>query len=651
MQDKKLKYLLIINSLFVVLLVITGSFLNSPLFWGFNYLAFTGIPVKIIFIISGLMIFIPQVRDFFLKTLEESKDLIKKKFAIPLLFIFFILFYFVFRVRIHFLGDGPMILRMLPQMDNVTDMIATNEPGSYTVAVFIQKIIRNIYGDSYTPELVFIFLSIAAGIIFIYVLYSYVDSIASSPSLKIIYFIILFFCSNVIFFLGYVETYQLVFLLMFVYMVLSVSYLNRKGNTVIYASIVFGVWLSCHYLAALFIPSFIVLLVFAFRRDFYSAVISLMLFFASFFLIFMLTGLSLDEMSGRFFEPGFSHWLSPFAEMPDGTVPAFSFYHLLDAVNSQLLALSAGLFTLIAFIAICFKRLSLRDPVTVFLGIMCLASVFFLLFFNSHIGLSRDWDVSALMSYPFLFFFIYLFNLYSDSKKNKKELLLVSYVSVWVTVIWLALNANIPAAELRNSNLADNRLWNNTRISLYYEELGTYSRNRLNYDKAIEYYRKGLEVNPDAERLAFNLSYVYRITKKFDEAEQVLNGFINKSADKHSIYFRLGLVQMDLQKFDDAIANFTNALKYSPYDADALGNIAGCYYHKKDFAKSIDYSKKIIDLYPEISKPYIGLGDCFLAMGDTSNAKLYYNIAKEKDRDMKLKNEIESRMKLINGLK
>jgi len=353
-------------------------------------------------------------------------------------------------------------------------------------------------------------------------------------------------------------------------------------------------------------------------------------------------------MTKRFFEPGFSHWLPLFNKTVDGTLPVFSFYHLLNVINSQIIASALGIAALAILIIVYFKKLNLKDSASLFLGVMCLASVFFILFFNSHLGLSRDWDVAALMSYPFLFLLLYLVNINFRPENVKKELFLISYVSVWQVMLWLFLNVNVSSAEMRNSNLADERLWNSSRRALYFEELGVYYRNKQDYGKAIEYYRKGYETDPGIERIAVNLSYMYQKTKKYDEAEQILMNYIDKSDNKHDIYFRLGIIELESGKFNGAILNFENALKIEPEDTDALGNIAGCYYMKKNYARSIEFSGKIVGLNPELPKPYLSLGDNYLAMGDTIKALTNYNYAKEKDKDSKLKNEIEFRLKSIN---
>jgi tetratricopeptide (TPR) repeat protein len=211
-------------------------------------------------------------------------------------------------------------------------------------------------------------------------------------------------------------------------------------------------------------------------------------------------------------------------------------------------------------------------------------------------------------------------------------------------MIWVFANTNTAAAERRNINLADERLWNKHRIALYYEELGAYYREKPDLNTSAEYYQKGLEIEPDRERLVTNLSYVYQKMKNYAGAENVLNDYINRGFKKRDIYFRLGIIQMEESKYKDAEENFQKILVGNPSDFEALGNISVCYYLQKNYSASIDFSKKLVGYYPENPKPYLSLGDAYLGAGDMTNALNNYNKAAELDNDKKYEIEINSRL-------
>lgn len=646
MPENKIRVFLIANAAFNVLLMLAGVFLGSPFNWGFNTLSFFSTTAIIFFAVTGVVIFIPFINRILLNGIDDAEGFLKKSYTLPLLIAVYVLFFMILRIKVHFLGDGSMILRMLPQMNGVSDMIATNEPGSYTLGLFVQGFLRKIFLDDYKPEYVYIFLSVISGAAFIFILYRYTKFISKSSTIQIINFIILLFTSNFVYFLGYVETYQVVFALMLLYMALSVMYFESVLKTPYFIAVILGIWLSLHYLAAVFFPSFIFILAYRLRKNMLHSLISLLLFTASFMLFYYFTGLDFSEMTKRFMEPNTSHWL-PLFTVKEGVNPVFSLYHLWDVINSQLLALPFGLFSLIILIVLLYKKIKLKNPSVIFMLLMSAGSVLFVFAFNSYYGLSRDWDVAALMSYPFIFFFVLIINKFTDISKFKKAYLICSCIAFWMTAIWIFSNVNVSAAEKRNTNLADGSLWNKHRIALYYEELGAYYREKGDFISAENYYKKGLELEPDRERLITNLSYVYRKEKRFTNAEKLLKDYIDRGFGKKDIYFRLGIVQMEERKYKDAALNFQKILEKEPADFESLGNIAVCLYLMKDYASSLEYSKELVNYYPQNIKPYLSLGDAYLGSGDTVRALNSYYKAAELDREHKYENEINSRINLI----
>jgi outer membrane protein assembly factor BamD (BamD/ComL family) len=631
-----------------LLVLAAGIYFNSSFNWGFHLLSFFSTIQIIVLLLFGLVIFLPQARTFVSEFTAEIVSPLKFKYAVIGILILYSISFFVFRVKVHLLGDSPMILRMLPEMTGVDDMIATNEPGSYAVDLFVQKIFRSLFSTSYMPEHVYIFLSYLCGAIFILILLNYLKRTELDKTIKALTFIILFFTSNIILFLGYAETYQLIFTLMLSYLTLSMIYFKGSLKSSYGISLTYGFWLSLHYLASVFFPSYVIVIIYNFRKEKFQSTVSILLFLASFLLGYLFSGLDLSEMSKRFLKPNTSHWLPLFSAESGGTPPAFSFEHLWDLFNSQFLALPFGLLTLLMFIILFYTYIKWKDPSNVFLLIMSISSLFFIFFFNSHLGLSRDWDVAAMMSFPFLFYFVYVLTNYIDPDKFKREYALIAYISLWQTILWVLLNSNSTLSEMRNTSLDNDRLWGNERLGLYYEEVGAYFKNKEQYSLSISYYKKALELGPEKERLLLNVCYLYYKHKQYDRASMLLKDYINKVRGTRDVYFLLSLVQYETGLYDEAIASYELILQSDPNDWEVMGNLASCYYQKKQYQKSMEYSNRVIEINPGNPKAYLGIGDSYLAMGDTSKAFMNYQKARELDIGFNLKQEIDLRFNKIS---
>ncbi len=643
-ETRKLHIVILGTVIFNFLCIITGCFLKSSFYWGFNLLSFFPLYQVVLILLLGSVIFIPKFQEFIFNSLNKSEKYFKREYIPALIIIFYTAFFIIFRIKVHFLGDGPMILRMLPEMTGVSDMITTNEPGAYALDLFIQSLLRHLMKSSYNPNMVYLLLSYVTGILFLLVLLKYVRSMPVEFPYKVLTFIVLFFTSSIIFYLGYVETYQIVYLMMLLFLVFSILYFRNKINNSYISSLVFGFWLSLHYLAAVFFPSYIILLVYNFRKDKLKSILSLMLFLICFLLGFIYTGLDFNEMVQRFIAPNESHWLPLFSHGGSDIIPALSPSHLWDVLNSQFLVLPFGLLSLILFIVLLYKLIKWKDAGVLFLAVMSLCSVIFIFLFNSYMGLSRDWDVVALMSYPFLFFFIYVINNSFEHHSIKKLYSILAYIGLWQTMIWVFLNWNVEISEKRNTHLDNDRLWEKDKLAIYFEELGAYYRNKGDYSTAQEKYKQGLIYAPNSERLVLNLSSIYQKEANLKQAEILVNSSIKNGNKSRKIFFELGTIEINSGNYDKAIQIFENILMNSPDDFEALGNIATCYYFLKDYEKSIKYSNKVIRLVPDLPLPYIGLGDCYLSNGDTVKANSNYLKAKELDTDNRYKNKIDEEL-------
>lgn len=648
MNPKKLKVLLYANVVFNLLIYTIGIFTHSSFFWGFNFLSYFNVIQIIVFLTAGYIILIPKYQELLLGFIQKINELIKKDYLPIIIIILYSIFFSVFRLKVHFLGDGPMILRMLPEMTNVSDMITTNEPGAYAVDLFVQTLLRKAMGESYNANYVYLVLSYISGIIFLLVLLKFVNLILKDAVQKIFTFLLLFFSGAILFYTGYVETYQIVYLCIFIYTITSILFLKDKAKNTFIASIVFGFWLSLHYLAAVYLPSYLILLYSNYKKNKYQTFISIGLALSCFVLGFIFTGLELNEMISRFFAPNEPHWLPLFSNLNQQVIPAASIYHLWDIINSQILVLPFGLFTLLAFFIIYYKKINWKNHSYLFLLSMALFSFIFIFLFNSHLGLSRDWDVIALMSFPFLIFTVLILNDNFDFKNINRIYFSITYISVWQTIIWIFLNWNVNISEARNTNLNNDKLWEKNKIGLYFEEVGSYYRNKGDYNQAEIKYNEGLKYTPENLRIIINLSGVYQKLNKNNEAESILENTFNNGIYERKVIMNLGILEIKLGNYDKAIMVFEKSLQKDSNDYEALGNIAGAYYLKKEYRKSIEYSNKVINIIPDLALPHISLGDSYLAIGDTLNAYKNYQIAKNLDKEYKYKNEIEIK---LNNLK
>jgi tetratricopeptide (TPR) repeat protein len=435
---------------------------------------------------------------------------------------------------------------------------------------------------------------------------------------------------------------------MLIYMVFSILYLNNKVKYTYVPSIAFGIWLSLHYLAAVFFPSFIILLIYGFRKNKIQASLSVVIFAICFASGFLVTGLEFNELIKRFISPNESHWL-PIITNNKNIIPVLSFSHLWNVINVHLLILPFGFIFLVAFLTIFIKNIEWKKPPVVFLSVIAFFSAAFILFFNSYLGLAKDWDVAALMGFPLLFLLIYLIITMFDVQLIKTTLLSMSYLCFCQSMVWVILNWNVNLSEHRNTRLDNEYLWEKDKLAIYNEELGAYFRNKGDLRMAAEKYIRGLKYAPNSERLILSLSNIYQKENDYAEAESLIDSAIKNGDNSRKMVIEFGVINMREGKYEQALKIFKEIIEKNPSDIEVLGNISLCYYSLKDYPESIDYSNLIIIQNPSFPLPYIGIGDCYLSMGDTITAKQNYLKANNMDKEQEYKYIIEERMKNIRN--
>ena len=119
------------------------------------------------------------------------------------------------------------------------------------------------------------------------------------------------------------------------------------------------------------------------------------------------------------------------------------------------------------------------------------------------------------------------------------------------------------------------------------------------FDKAIECYRKTIELKPDDYEALNNLGNAYSDKKEFDKAIECYRKTIELKPDDYEILNNLGSAYGNKKEFDKAIEYFQKALELKPDDYEILNNLGSAHDNKKEFDKAIEYFQKAIELEPD----------------------------------------------------
>ncbi|MGV8127312.1 MAG: tetratricopeptide repeat protein [Methanothrix sp.] len=124
---------------------------------------------------------------------------------------------------------------------------------------------------------------------------------------------------------------------------------------------------------------------------------------------------------------------------------------------------------------------------------------------------------------------------------------------------------------------------------------------RKDYDRAEEYYKKSLELNPkSATHLANYANFLANIRKDYDKAEEYYKKSFEIRPDHAKTLGDYANFLADIRKdYDKAEEYYKKSLELNPNDAIHLGNYANFLAdNRKDYDRAEEYYKKSLELNP-----------------------------------------------------
>lgn len=147
------------------------------------------------------------------------------------------------------------------------------------------------------------------------------------------------------------------------------------------------------------------------------------------------------------------------------------------------------------------------------------------------------------------------------------------------------------------------------------------------FPKAIDFFQKAVNIDPDFAEAHNNLGFAYEKSKKFNEAiecyKKALSNLLYMTPEK--AYNSLGRVYYRLGKYDAAIDAYKSSLKRMPELYISYYGLALCYNAKGRYGDASSAITKAIEMDP------LYKGSKSKAMSDLSRRKLNARSEDEKD--------------------
>lgn len=544
--------------------------------------------------------------------------------------------FYLLRVRVQTLGDGPLWVREL-----------TGPLGRLASEPLTISLVRLLYGlmqgAGWEDALrVYQILSWACGALYVFFALLTADAVGRDPRERAILRLCLLTVGTMELFCGYAEHYAPLTVAILVFLYTSWRHLDGRGSLT-GPALAWGVAFALHFSAAALLPSLAFLYFIEWRRNPFragfclKAVIPPALVLSLFYLI----GFDLKAQFRRLGTESHAVPLwgpDPFLRPHTLLSPV----HLADVVNLHLLVAPMGLL-LVGAIWLTVRDRIARNPHLFLLGSAAFFHVLFTAVFSPEIGAFRDWDLASPVAVPTALLAGYLLTRCAEPGTQRRLAWVVGVVAFFHLIPWLWVNADPERALARfSATLQDgSRLSVHARGSGYDELRGIYERMGRK-GEALEAAKASLDAHPRHPRYLSNvvrlmdetggrealgpllkgivtrdpgfaearvhLAALYHRSGRLAESEREYRAAIAADPGDASTRTGLGLLLYAAGRMEEGAQVFEEAARLDPGDPVPLAKLGLFYQERGQTDRGIDAFRRAIALKPDYAEARVNLG-------------------------------------------
>ena len=140
------------------------------------------------------------------------------------------------------------------------------------------------------------------------------------------------------------------------------------------------------------------------------------------------------------------------------------------------------------------------------------------------------------------------------------------------------------------------------------------------FNRALQYYRRAIEIKPDASETYVNVGNLYRKNGKLDEAKTSLERAINLNRTNIGAHNCLGLTWLQLGQYAMAIRLLEAANKLAPNNPEILYNLGTAYQEAGQIDSAEKKFKAALKVDPSFFEAHNNLGLLLMDQGKYEDA-------------------------------
>jgi tetratricopeptide (TPR) repeat protein len=644
----------------VILVRVATSFFPEGRIWGVNQWSYFSPAISLLSGAFVLLFFLPRLNDLVLKGISSLGSSVLsylgsirvfakrgKYLLYSVLSILFFIPFWLLRDRTHFLGDGAQIIS---RMNSGELSVTWAEPLEIFLHIRIFDLAHRLW--QMEAAQVYALLSCLAGVLFVFLVFLLADFWGKERRERVLIFLVLLSMGSIQLFFGYVEHYSLSYVFIFAFILSSLAYLEGKLGWLL--PLLTFILASLSHVSALYLlPS--LLFVFVVKENGGRSSRTKKALILGSGLVFLGLILVVYRIHSWTVPPILVPLLEDRYEAPGYLL--FSFPHILDFLNQQLLISPVGVIMILAPLASWVGAAFLKNKIFRFLLLVSLFQLLTNFLINPGLGASRDWDLSSAvgLGYTMLGLFVFL-HLLKDKPRFGYLSLILILTSLHSTVPWIALNSNEQKSIRRFQNLLDidakksanghfilikhfeshgmeeqakrqNEKYYNTFPELTLTMQGTNLVKKGELERAEELYLQAEELAPKLAQNHSNLGHLYLLRGELDKAGTELKKAVQLSPHISPPYVNLADLYLMRQDYDLALDACRKAIRLKTNYPETYSNAATIHLIRGELDQAEAHYNKTLDLDPEFVDAYVGLGDIYNRKAKPQEAIAMYQTA------------------------
>lgn len=215
--------------------------------------------------------------------------------------------------------------------------------------------------------------------------------------------------------------------------------------------------------------------------------------------------------------------------------------------------------------------------------------------------------------------------------KSEKRGLLPSGFGMFVAAAILScyLGLTVERDRVWHSNFT---LWKDTVVKSSetfrsHFNMGSAFNDRGEYEKAIEEFKKSIELNPSDYESYISLGATYYRQGTMEKAKEMFLKAIDMFYGSYRAHNNLANVYTVQGEIDLALKEYEEAIKIKPDFAEAYYNRGNAYKETGEMEKAIANFREAIEFEPDFAMSHYNLGNCYLITGETAEAQASFEAA------------------------